>query len=166
MNDLIAKLEAATEGTRELDAEIGLAIREWKVSGRAIGVRQLDGTYRWVAFHQTEEYDHADAIRVIADCLSLRPYTRSIDMALATLVPDTTDLQIGRIWCVKRWARITDGDKEWYGESCTEALALCIAALRSCVGQALGETALLQPGQIAGETLADVNAPKRICREL
>lgn len=127
MKSLIAKLEAATEGSRELDAEI------WRHLGLAPAIG--DGVWDWKymgngAWHQSEMEStwgrHAAAPH----------YTTSLDAAL-TLVPDG----LGRgCWAFSRdhyggchadvWRNAEFNRKE-HGSSKTPALALCIAALKA-----------------------------------
>lgn len=109
MTDLITRLEAATEGSRELDAEIFCAVRglvfDEECPVRADGKRYID--FRRVPKH-----------------------TRSLDAAL-TLVPE------GYCWAVNSSqppggnqfrAEIDCGGAVW---AATPALALCAATLRA-----------------------------------
>ena len=105
---LIEKLEAATEGSRELDAEIAHAV--------------------------TFNADHADLVSR-RSCACSPHYTTSIDAAL-TLVPkdctwslDSTGYAIvmrpGLGFLSER------GDEEFHGRNDEKALAVCIAALKA-----------------------------------
>ncbi len=131
LTDLIARLEAASEGSRDLDAMIGLMTGDWKVQGRAIGVRKDDGAYRWVAFSSDGDFDYEGAIRVIRGCLSLKSYTTSLDAAMSLTNPE------GYI----RLERYSDGwyavvrhksthSKNYDGLQKPAALGLCIALLK------------------------------------
>jgi len=72
VSDLISRLEAATEGSRELDAEI------WRVAGGP-------GVKRWVPDDPNDEwYNQRDIGEWVEVAL---PYTRSIDAALTTCDP-------------------------------------------------------------------------------
>lgn len=129
LSDLIARLEAAKEGSRELDAEIAVAVFETQKTDDdliyarpcAKGDNCAPGTY-W---------------HVQRSGMSLRTafnYTTSLDAAL-TLVPE--DLS----WAVKSpgfqslrktfLVELESGDYQWCGEGWTPALALCIAALKA-----------------------------------
>lgn len=111
MDELIARLEAATEGSRELDREIaeealGL-ITEWESVGdkpqMSLMVRPLEK----------------------AGYLELPCFTTSLDAAL-TLVPE------GKKWSVGTgpYYEATVG-LSYHGNCPSSALALCIAALKA-----------------------------------
>lgn len=114
MTDLISKLEAAAEGSRELDKEI------WKACGSHISTI---GTERWP--NRIGEVSHFISI----ECPD---YTTSIDAALV-LVPEG--------WCwvagneLENFASVKPDhnahDKILSSSSATPALALCIAALKA-----------------------------------
>ena len=143
---LIAKLEAASEGSSELDWEIYLHATDRGKSDFAKHKEQLILPWpQWIEYHPIElRLPHA------YDC-GKRPYTRSIDAAL-TLVPE------GVWWSLFRSgyptsngpdrglfdARITSGqgkddpklgDQIGWGFSPSPALAICIAALRARQGE-------------------------------
>jgi len=110
MNDLIARLEAAPEGSRELDAEIAVAV--WpKLADYAPDTKRGPG--HWISPKDGPVY--------------AENYTTSIDDAL-TLVPEGRRFKVGR-----------DDDGTGYASvggprivmSATPALALCIACLRT-----------------------------------
>lgn len=143
MSALIAKLEAANEGSRELDAEI------WWACDRA----RAEGTYNTAALGMPKPFA-ADA--PVPTCglgglvvIGKAPhYTTSLDAALS-LLPEgwhvdcltTGDLDVGsnnparKPRCLLRpnlknddgWARHIDTATS----AATPALALCIAALKS-----------------------------------
>lgn len=107
MDELIAKLEAAKEGSRELDAEI---FEAW--SGKS-------------AYHDARGFSGATVRKMIQ---GLPAYTTSIDAAL-TLVPDGLFYELRsqyRTACIRKRGRVTDSAK-----AATIPLALCIAALRA-----------------------------------
>ncbi len=118
MDALIAALEAATEGSRELDDAVFLATHPDQ------GTTSEDGEY-WYAAHLDEDG---------GPWMLLPFYTTSLDAAL-TLVPE------GWGWTIE-WDSITavrppdsegDDDLAIWGltPNGTPALALCIAALKA-----------------------------------
>lgn len=132
MKDLIEKLEAATEGSRELDAEIGAQLGGGVASHNCSdNTRRTYGAGAW--------FTDADNMRaVLIEHTHHAPhYTTSLDAAL-TLVPE------GYAWSLDfdpklpgkpgrpYYADVTDfsthAAKAW---STTPALALCIAALKA-----------------------------------
>lgn len=110
IEDLIAKLEAATEGNRELDAAIERS-RGYRVDEELEISRAGDHGGEW----------------------DLPLYTTSIDAAL-TLVPE------GMVWTVLTdygdlcRARVYNGKKIWEADGETPPLAACSAALKARVG--------------------------------
>jgi hypothetical protein len=146
--DVIAKLETATEGNRELDAEIALNANQ-KFSG---WVRHpaADGGPTWMVgelwpslkeFVDWRDNQHGAA----APCDQAPPYTHSIDAAL-TLVPNqwwvtidqyivkaNADPRKWRVWLKYLGDPESDHPKlfEVFSPSYTPALALCIAALKA-----------------------------------
>ena len=123
LDALIAKLEAATEGSRELNGEIW-----WVVDRRAAEV-----TYRNAALGNPiaiPDKMPGGLGRLVVTQYAPH-YTTSIDAAL-TLVPDGLDEEIKRArhrgWYVALWK---PGRVGQIGDSSTPALALCIAALKA-----------------------------------
>lgn len=131
MKDLIAKLEAATEGSRELDAGICAALR-WPVSGK--------GTVLPAWVHDNfPEWEITKEGRLKAGCLwEPVPFTTSLDAAL-TLVPEgfTWRVQCDRHGNAESWTENNGGDfggilaLDTQTFAATPALALCIAALKA-----------------------------------
>ena len=124
MQELIAKLEAASEGSREFDADIEKCIK--KLSG---AVSPAPG---WLAGPVTGD-----------NPIKAAYYTTSLNAAL-TLVPEGFAVESATIWPGKpsgfvivgthefrgeRWHSSKDG--RWLGEGATPALALTIAALKA-----------------------------------
>lgn len=107
LSDLIARLEKATAGSRELDAEIGAALGLCDHSGPA---------------HHRPFKDWA------------KPYTSSIDAAM-TLVPEGHLWKCGYSRYVPHIAEIVDYDSHrgsFVGEcDSNRAIALCIASLKA-----------------------------------
>lgn len=132
MTDLIARLAAATEPSRELDGLIFRAVNT--------GTPDAD----WCAFDLEDESDaiiwyRRDANDTIA--WEAPPnYTASIDAAL-TLVPEGL-LRSLIIYADRAHAFIRTGSvlnpatKEWTGYAATPAIALCIAALQARAARA------------------------------
>lgn len=109
MSDLIERLEAALEGSRELDEEIAQAIFPKLIRRHA----------SW----------YIDDMRT-----DIEPFSTSLDAAL-TLVPEghagltmrtNTSMPQVTIHCAPNSDRTN-----YYGEAVTVALALCIAALKA-----------------------------------
>lgn len=126
MKDLIAKLEDATEGSRELDAEISAAIGN---------VVEPCGANDWAVLYGTKIVEGSEGRLEDEDWRELEHYTTSLDAAL-TLVPE------GYLWQIKQavqccalvWALEVDYDDHPVptGYSTTHpALALTIAALKA-----------------------------------
>jgi len=115
VDTLIKKLEAATEGSRELDAEVAVAAGLDKDTMCSM---YLD----WVRLNN-------------ANMINGHPgphYTTSIDAAL-TLVPEGVAhwmIRSPKPWA-KIWLHYDNTDNETYGDGATPALALCIAALKA-----------------------------------
>ncbi len=103
---LIEKLEAATEGSRELDLKIGQATHR--------GMRGRVPNY-W-----------ADNLRLMGQ---LPEYTTSIDAAL-TLVPEGTEWILLTVPEEGGYGAGV-GESMWNSFALTPALAICIAALRA-----------------------------------
>lgn len=130
--DLIARLEAAAEGSRELDAHIDAVI-----NGR--DVIRVEGDFSLATRHTPGRYWY-DSVH-FADAPN---YTTSIDAAL-TLIPEGFAVRDFSIWPGCRptvrilgthrerdglyWHNGTDG--RWEAQGATPALALCIAALKA-----------------------------------
>lgn len=117
MDDLIAKLEAATEGSRELDCAIAIAVGH---SGFVAVVR----------------YDHGTVIEN-----DFPHYTTSLDAALTLAQPPghsmwhwNIDAKLMRDHDFFA-AEITVPSREFRGIQRTAALAMCIAALRARAAQ-------------------------------
>ena len=129
-DDLIARLERATEGSRELDAEIAVAVRSLDTEGDKSLPKWAGKNYPiWRARPDGRvECVHTDG----TGSLNWSPlhYTTSIDAALS-LVPE------GHDWIVADVNGHVGGTpyacvgskKPHFAE--TPALALCIAALRA-----------------------------------
>lgn len=126
MKDLIAKLEAALEGSRELDFDMALAIGNMRII--------------------PEDYQHSEYAEAYIDgeweCIGsegqwedywLPNWTTSIDAAL-TLVPEGRYFTLRTI-SVRPQAMVHCPPRtklgNHNGEASTPALALCIAALKS-----------------------------------
>ena len=106
LNNLIAKLEAATEGSRALDAEIALAINAVPTGAQL----HKDGITWWL-----------DNIGVFAP----EDYTTSIDVAL-TLVPSGERWEVG--FC---GAAVESSGGPIRSVHAEPAIALSIAALKA-----------------------------------
>ena len=126
LSPLIAKLEAATEGSRELDAEIWLFVTP--------GATRKQSSYIHKA---TQIRCFIDETRQADGHLIIVPhYTTSIDAAL-TLVPKSTLWAVGqmedgpfcRLVILNKDGSYLDGAIESGGS--TPALALCVAALKA-----------------------------------
>lgn len=118
-NELLAALEAATEPSRELDAEIAKALG-WIPESR------LNDPDWWV---------RQDGVR-----LSLPCFTSSLDAAM-TLVPEE-DLYVELEICKNySWVYVEREDEDgvtigqWLGRQKLAAIALCIAALKAHFAQ-------------------------------
>jgi hypothetical protein len=120
---LIAKLEAAEAGSRELDAEIVMALR-----GKIPDAISTPNLYPNTLLYRNDEIAPG-----ALEWVNVPGYTASIDAAL-TLVPE------GWVWkCQDKPAVACVADSKWAqkeiyqlkGISSTPALALCIAALRA-----------------------------------
>lgn len=142
MTDLIARLAAATEPSRELDAEIAVAI-EYAPHFRR-DVYRAEAVFDFRVGHEwngprVEVWVHVPGITEPRLEISRQPpaFTSSIDAAL-TLVPDTA-----RYWIVTsrapddRTAHAlvqmdgTNGCSEFEADAATPAIAICIAALQA-----------------------------------
>lgn len=134
MKDLIAKLEKAEAGSRELDAEITEAvylsnIKTW--DGKNVTDWFLHDDGEFFGCHTADGWQHSSIVRILN-------HTTSIDAALS-LVPEGW-----RVYCLQD-ARHFQRDQGWtcgvdekFGpnhalvqEARTPALALCIAALKA-----------------------------------
>ncbi len=136
MTDLIARLEAAEAGSRELDGEVWYAVHEPDVEHGALHIEQTDqGPIEVLTCELGSKY---------ADCVE--NYTTSLDAALALaerMLPGdrTIGLQQNRCtdpeiqkrcrWtCFIEWTE--DGENfEISPAASTPALALCAAILRA-----------------------------------
>lgn len=116
MQELIAKLEAATEGSRELDAEIAAAVYPFFAAGAKVAGHPDPG------LRQCKPWGRVRA----SDC------TTSIDAALTLVPPDCDWLINGRGNYAQVWeAKETGRDGSWGARARTAPLSLCIAALRA-----------------------------------
>jgi hypothetical protein len=117
MTDLITRLEAATEGSRELDDEIARAMLEAKQPIRLMGMSDDEPS--------VPVFQYADG----STGTSLR-YTTSLDAAV-TLIPEGYDWIVADVnGHVGGTPYACVGDEtQHFGE--TPALAFCIAALRA-----------------------------------
>ena len=131
---LIAKLEAATEGSRELDARVHVAIIDPEVitdPGGYRGERPVVKKRASAIFD--DKWDWTD----IAELISASRYTTSLDVAL-TLVEPGSEYSISTLYglaTVKIGLNYADGpigERRNDGNVC---LALCIAALRARMGK-------------------------------
>lgn len=132
MKDLLAKLEAAPEGSRELDAEIHIAVVNPKVM---VDGGSYDGKQPAVYKPSVEAFANwEDTMASAADLMGTPRYTTSIDAALT--LPPAWDWEIdydsdmdgknGLAVC-----RMGDPMLRIEGEASTPALAVCIARLRA-----------------------------------
>lgn len=124
LSEIIAKLEAANEGSRELDIEIWrqCAPQQYKIT--EIHSR---------AFSGREWTDEEKALQVRSQAIKYAPrYTTSLDPAL-TLVPEGWRTKL-RMFRAKNRAELElapDQRQQTFGLGKTAALALCIAALKA-----------------------------------
>ncbi len=118
MDDLIAKLAAATEGSRDLDGEIAVACNlrpAWL----------LDDPRGLIAGRGC-----ARAGRT-GPSFEVPPYTTSLDAALTVVPEGCSDLTIdwnGSNWAA--WVDVGNDGTDWQSHP-SAALALCIAALKA-----------------------------------
>lgn len=119
LSELIAKLEEAEEGSRELDAEIF----------RLMGLTDLQERHceNWCRMDGRTDLTRDRYIQAWAP-----PYTTSLDAAL-TLVREDCDWVInsrGRYACV--WeSKESGGEGHWESRGKPLPVALCIAALKA-----------------------------------
>jgi hypothetical protein len=135
MKDLIARLEAATEGSRELDYLIHGTIKGWRLPDQS-------HRFSWWTGQSFQYGDPADMRRAIyIDEEALPYYTTSLDAAL-TLLPKGWFWRAGMTPVFEGWAFIQKyhSDHTQPGETefgfrrergTTPALALCIACLKA-----------------------------------
>ncbi|MBC9180219.1 hypothetical protein [Pseudoroseomonas ludipueritiae] len=141
LRELIERIEAAEEGSRELDGEVWCV-----VNGLVFRRVHRDGTFDFYNperrycvsaedplpyFHMAGEYTHRAPYTV-------PKYTTSLDAAVS-LVPEGAGVQIERFWVQHistpvwsaevRWG--IDGETVYAEERPTPALALCCAALKA-----------------------------------
>ncbi len=125
MKALIAELERAAEGSRELDARIMAVTREMPIDADQ-WLREWDG--RIDVYQQTKvaAFHTSGAVSCYWDP---REYSTSLDSAL-TLVPEGSYIRmtIGRDKKAWVWVECAEDQKVAYA---IPALALCIAALRA-----------------------------------
>lgn len=120
--ELIARLEAATGASWELDYVIHCLVWEWEDIGGYWLRHKVTGQTRRA---NPSEYGPSPA------------YSASLDAALTLLPPPGLTLYTWKVEgrCDSRrsfyHAEITVPSREWRGTSVTPALALCIAALRA-----------------------------------
>lgn len=131
MNDLIKRLEAATEGSREIDARIWCLVNNYEFiymcDGRGLHSnnvsREIEGYLKFS--HKNGQIYEGDKVQYFS--LQLR-YTTSLDAAL-TLVPE------GLLWDVESRGAAFVGDPKMpsrmFEMAATPTLALCIAALKA-----------------------------------
>lgn len=128
MTDIIKRLEAATEGSRELDARIGAVVSDYERTRQPTSSESVEPGHFWEG-KAPESLQHAPH------------YTTSIDAAL-TLVPE------GYRW--RLWYHHTGycgadifpdkgGILSKVHDAPTAALALCIAALKAREAASNGE---------------------------
>lgn len=111
---LIKRLEAASEGSRELDGAIYCAISNLEFV-------RWDGA--GIVYRGRNGIGHIDAHVV-------KPYTTSLDAAL-TLKPDGYAASVMERQDGSGWARIANTAIGFTELGATPALALCIAALKA-----------------------------------
>lgn len=123
LSDLIARLEAAKEGSRELDALIFTEVfeaelRPWSPTRRVRTLWWFKRNSEQVLRYGKDSHPH---------------YTTSLDAAL-TLVPENMRIELigsGSAWrCEVRHFTAYERVAEYFGAP-TPALALCIAALKA-----------------------------------
>lgn len=131
MQELIARLEAAEAGSRELDALVWLRFNRPEYSGgvKALEMRSwYDGRGHMIL--------ETDAGEEVADDLGIGTYTTSLDAALAL----AERVLPGFTWRVQRHtsgmfdaALWSDPDDNYvgYGRTPSPALSLCIAILKA-----------------------------------
>lgn len=133
--NLIWRLEAASEGSRELDAEIALSVGNYRIE-------PMYGETRVTWFEGDKSASFIADTRKKPwwmSCDHIRPYTTSLDAAMSLIKPPGHPLYT---WTVR--ARISTGHEFYEAEITvpssefrviqrTPALALCIAALRARV---------------------------------
>ncbi len=111
MADLADRIEAATEGSRELDAEIALAI----------------------GWQNCIPCDFNGIKHRMGGILNAPPFSRSVDAALS-LVPEGWDWATGSNGANRGHSLLAsrdDTDREIEADAATPALALCAAAIRA-----------------------------------
>ena len=126
--DIIARLEKATTGDRELDSRIHLV---------AIGIPGFESSWRHSVFSENiDKWCKHGEINQVAKNHGIPEYSSSIDAALA-LLPGESFWMIGsglhKLASASRraaqpWARIGDGPDT---PGATSAIAICIAALKA-----------------------------------
>lgn len=127
LSALIARLEAATEGSRELSDEI-LFVLGWRCSWVGGAPSEYYDTTSWFPPGATHHTDGVYGNRRL-------DFTRSLDAAV-TLVPE------GHLWNLRSFTEFyiadvwiqNSGNVEAEGFSKLPALALCIAALKARQG--------------------------------
>jgi hypothetical protein len=131
LQSLLSRLETATEGSRELDAEIDAALRIGK-PGLPDWARTNFPTWRARPDGRVE-CAHGDGTGSLH--WESQPFTRSVDAALS-LVPEglMVSMTIGHgqaVANVKTGSILNPETREWPGYAKTPALALVVAALRA-----------------------------------
>ena len=134
---LVERIEAASEGSRELEAEIALAIGgDLRKGGHGFWYGEFDGRRESIEGRPDGvEYDEQTGKKLppekppltdFAYRLDVPRYTTSIDAAL-TLVPESCG------WAVYEHgsAQVGRNTKQYFGAANTPALAICAAALRA-----------------------------------
>lgn len=150
---VIALVEQATEGSALLDSRIAFATGHFVMNKNAssLGVREGD-VVNWIIFkdvmYHWKPFTEEEAIRDMAQILSLPAYTRSLDAALTLLELDQRINQVqDRTYCGDGWLVSIDRWKkepaapgyasysfrgDGYGwRAPTFALALTLACLRA-----------------------------------
>lgn len=129
--ELIAKLESASEGSREIDIELMCLLG----GARHVG----DGVY----YGPNEAVWHTSEIAENEGYYMLPSPSRSIDaaLALAERVMPGCWANIctlgGKVWVHSKWS--SGGGPRWRGDSATPALAICAAILRASAAEGAGE---------------------------
>lgn len=132
MKDLIERLEAAAEGSRELDAEIAREVGTAPEEGPAPYAWHFDG---W-DFYRAEAADAHVPMRR----WGLKHYTTSLDAALSLVPEEWTAWALNSTRRKRSFtaelSRLTECDsgEDWrHASASTPALALAIAALKARV---------------------------------
>ena len=136
LQELIARLEKATEGSRELDCRIWLALFDKPVmtDPGGYGPRAHKPGYTPARQIWTDDWPYwNDSIQVrsVGDELDAPHFTTSIDDAM-TLVPEGWRIRL-RMYGRKNRCELemaSDMRRQAFGVQATAPLAICIAALK------------------------------------